>query len=222
MTYGLDGAEVMCFSDVEEIELPEGVGLVMPRQTHTVNVGMVASEDDRFPETDALVTQLRGVAVGVRTADCVPVMLYAPDVKAVAAVHAGWKGTVGGIVANTIRGLAALGADPALMKAVFGPSICGECYETGPDLADKFVAAGLGEAVIRGGGVDPLGEKVFDSLTVRIDLQKANTIIMEKCGVAASNIVRSCECTRHSLHRWPSWRRESGTQRRLASIIRLT
>lgn len=221
LKYTLTGAEGASFSDVGSITLPEGVRLVMPQQTHTANVGIVTSPDDQFPETDALITQLPDVAVGVRTADCVPVLLHAPDIRAVAAIHAGWKGTVGKIVAKTIQELVGLGADLNVMRAVFGPSICGECYETGQELADRFAEAGLGDALIRGTGLDPIGEKTFGEETVRIDLQKANTIIMLQSHIPASNIAHSSECTRHSRCHWPSWRRSPGTTSRLVTLIRL-
>lgn len=222
MKYIFEGAEGASFRNLGEVEMPEGVRLVMPQQTHTVNVGVVTSPDGVYAETDALITQLTDVAVGVRTADCVPVILYAPDIKAVAAVHAGWKGTVGRIVANTIGKLKDMGGNPELMTAAFGPSICGECYETGRDLAEKFVGAGLGEAVIWGKGEDPIGEKTFGEETVRIDLQKANMIIIKESGIPAENIHPSTECTRHSTRHWPSWRRMAGTADRLVTAIRLT
>ena len=222
MKYIFDGAEGASLRNPEKDEGPEGVRLVMPKQTHTANVGVVTDSDEVFAETDALITQLPDVAVGVRTADCVPVVIYAPDIKAVAAVHAGWKGTIGRIVANTIGKLKEMGANPGLMTAAFGPSICGECYEAGRDLAQKFVEARLGEAVIWGKGVDPMGEKTFGEETVRIDLQKANTIIIKESGIPAENIHLSTECTRHSSRHWPSWRRNAGTTDRLVTAIHLT
>lgn len=220
MKYQFWGAEGVCFSDVTDVSLPAGVRLVMPQQTHTTNVGVVTSPDEQFPETDALITQTPGLAVGVRTADCVPVLLYAPDIRAVAAIHAGWKGTVGMIVAKTIDKLVEMGARPKIMKAAYGPSICGECYETGTDLAEKFIEAGLGEAVKRGRALDPLGEKIFDGSSVRIDLQQANTIIMCRRGIPEANITTCTECTRHAPGGyWPSWRRNPGTASRLATVI---
>ena len=222
MKYNFEGAQGYSFRNEESVELPEGVRLVMPQQTHTANAGVVTLADELFPETDALITQLPDVAVGVRTADCVPVLLYAPDIRAVAAVHAGWKGTVGRIVANTIRKLREMGATPELVKAAFGPSICGECYETGPELAQRFVEAGLGDSIIYGVGVDPMWEKKFGEDSVRIDLQKANTMIMLESGVLPENIASCTECTRHSGHKWPSWRRQPGTTDRVVTAIHLT
>ena len=84
---------------------------------------------------DALATNVPGVCIAVSTADCVPVLLYAPDVKAVAAVHAGWRGTVQRIVAKTVRYLMdEYGADPRFMKAGIAPSIGPEAFEVGEEV----------------------------------------------------------------------------------------
>ena len=83
--------------------------------------------------------QTPGLPIGVRTADCVPVILYAEDIKAVAAVHAGWKGTLGGIVDVVVDRLADMGSDPRNIHATFGISICGNCYEVDNDLGERSV-----------------------------------------------------------------------------------
>lgn len=87
----------------EEKDIGEIIGktipscrLLMPRQTHTVNVAVAENPEEEFPDTDALVTFKRGLMIGVRTADCVPIVIWSPDAEGVAAVHAGWKGTLEG------------------------------------------------------------------------------------------------------------------------------
>lgn len=219
----VSGAVVKVFPDVSDVSLPDDVALVMPRQTHTCNVAVVdeGNMENDFPDTDALVTRLRRVAVGVRTADCVPILLHAPDIDAVAAIHAGWKGTLGGIVGSAVDCLKEMGADVANIHAVFGPSICGECYETDADLAHRFVEAGFGAAVMIGAGQDPLGERDFPESSHRIDLPYANHILLERSGVNPQHIEHSAVCTRHHGHPWPSWRRDPGTTCRLASLIYL-
>ncbi len=216
------GARGMSVRDVNNPELPDGIKIVMPTQTHTANVAIYDGTTDTFPDTDAIITRLPGVAVGVRTADCVPVILHATDIKAVAAIHAGWKGTINGIVAATIDRLIDMGASPANIRAAFGPSICGNCYETGSELGDKFSAAGYDEAVIRNGGTDPSTGEAFGSESIRIDLMEANCIAMLRCGLKPENITRSSICTRHSAAQWPSWRRVAQTSERLATFVWLT
>lgn len=206
-------AKVSIFNNIESVVLPDGVmSIVTPRQTHTANVAVVTSPDQSFPETDALITQLPGIAVGVRTADCVPILLHAPDIDAVAAVHAGWKGTLGRIVGNTIDRMVGMGADPAEMTAFIAPHICGDCYEVSGELARYFMESGLSEAVIPSIG------------RPHIDIAKANNIIMTLWGLHPDNITDSGLCTLHSTsqenrHYYPSWRRSPGTTIRLLSTI---
>ena len=88
---------------------------------------------------DALVTNIRGLLLSVRTADCVPVLLYDAKNGAIGAVHAGWRGTFLQIAAKTIRRMTALySTSPADVKAAIGPAIGACCYEVGEDLHEKF------------------------------------------------------------------------------------
>lgn len=200
--------------------LPE-CPIVLPVQTHTVNVGVAENAGQSFPDTDALITKNPSLAVGVRTADCVPVVLYAPDIRAVAAIHAGWKGTVGGICAAAVKKLADMGADPSALIAAVGPCVCGDCYEVGDDLADKFVEAGLGEYVFEVKGPDPLtGENRSGNHRRHINLAAANKAILTDAGLNPNNITNSEVCTRHSPP-LPSWRRTPGESRRIITYIRL-
>lgn len=193
-----------------DIILPEGVSLVLPQQTHTANVALCTSAGQTFPDTDALITCDPTIAVGVRTADCQPILLYSPDIRAVAAVHAGWRGTFGRIGSNTVQRLCALGADPARMKALLGPSICPECYEVSAELVKQFREAGFRHL----------------SSPDHLDLARLNAEDLADAGILSANISFTHQCTRHatdsSAHLYPSWRREPGTTTRLISAIRLT
>lgn len=195
---------------------------IMPEQTHSINIGIVEDRLATFPETDALITTERNLPIGVKTADCVPILLNATGIGAVAAIHAGWKGTLGGIVAKTIDKLVEMGESQNKIFAAIGPSICGECYEVSQELAEQFMAHGFEEVIIRGKGEDPYGKKTFTEKSFRIDLKKANEMLLLKNKVPSENIYISDICTRHSVtipHPWPSWRRCSGTSERLGSFI---
>lgn len=194
--------------DSPQPQLPEGKALAMPVQTHTVNIAVAESADFSPDTTDGLISLRSDVAVGVRTADCVPVLLHAPDIRAIAAIHAGWRGTVGGIVERCIERLKGLGADPSLMYAAIGPCICGRCYETGAECAAAFRDAGLAAAI--------------DSSYPRehIDLPLANLLQLERSGLERSRIHLSGVCT-FEEHRLPSWRRDEGTKERLISYVYL-
>ncbi len=193
-----------------DIILPESVSLVLPQQTHTAHVDICTSPGQTFADTDALISLDRAIAVGVRTADCQPILLYAPDIRAVAAVHAGWRGTFGRIGSNTVRRLTALGASPDGIKALLGPSICPECYEVSAELVVQFRAAGF---------------RHLPSPN-HLDLARLNAEDLADAGILPANITSTHQCTRHttdsSAHLYPSWRREPGTTTRLISAIRLT
>jgi len=92
------------------------------------------------PRADAMVTRRPGVALGVITADCAPVLLADPAAGVVGAVHAGWRGAVAGVLEATVSAMAALGADPARIAAAVGPCIRQPSYEVGADLRDAVLA----------------------------------------------------------------------------------
>lgn len=226
------GAKGMVFANVADAILPEGINaIVTPRQTHTSNVAIVTSPDQSFPDTDALITQRTDIAVGVRTADCVPILMHAPDIKAVAAVHAGWKGTAGRIVGKTIEKLISLGADPHHMHAAIGPCICGNCYNVSEDLIKLFENTGLGASIQRW-TIDYESGKRIDDGSLRINLPEANRIIMLRHGIDNNNIESTPFCTLHyhmdkitsssgMQYPFPSWRRNPGTTTRLLTIAYL-
>lgn len=93
----------------------------------------------RYPRADALVTAIRGVAVGVLTADCVPVLFTDSAGRAVAAAHAGWKGVLGGIIEATVAAMGSLGAPANDIIACVGPCIQQPSYEVGPELRQRFL-----------------------------------------------------------------------------------
>lgn len=131
----------------------ENRNILMPHQVHGVrclvagNGFMSLSEGERkerLEGTDALTTDIPGVCVGVSTADCIPVLLYDESHNAVAAIHAGWRGTVqriAGVAVETMR--RAYDTDPRLLKAVIGPGITLRNFEVGQEVYDKFSEAGF-------------------------------------------------------------------------------
>lgn len=205
------GAEILITSLASpDIILPSDCTLVLPVQTHTTNVSVVSLPISTYNETDGLISTESSLAVGIRTADCVPVLLYATDIRAVAAVHAGWKGTLGGISTNAIARMTELGASPGNIHAFIGPAICGHCYEVGDDVARKFLDAGLIESPHH----------------FHLDLRSINRRQLLMAGLKPENITVSDSCTKHSVDNnarpaFPSWRREPGTAVRLISAIRL-
>jgi len=90
------------------------------------------------PEGDAVVTDQRSIVCGALHADCAPVLIVDPEARVVAAAHAGWKGALGGIVAETVAAMVRLGADPSRMAAAVGPCIGPVSYEVGEEFEAAF------------------------------------------------------------------------------------
>lgn len=163
--------------------------IVTARQTHSAEVAII----DRLPVeplvgVDALVTKLRGVVVGVFTADCVPILLCDPAEGVIAAVHAGWRGTVAGIAANAVRAMESIGAKAKRIEAVVGPSICQKCFEVGNEVVAEFArhALSLNSIIVRNS----------TTFKAHIDLAAANCHLLEQSGVPRGNILMSGLCTK--------------------------
>ncbi|MBK1788385.1 peptidoglycan editing factor PgeF [Prauserella cavernicola] len=110
-------------------------------QVHGRTVTVVdGTETEPAEATDALVTDRRGVALVVLVADCVPVLLGDAEAGVVAAVHAGRVGARVGVVPAAVETMRSLGAEPHRIEALLGPSVCGECYEVPPEMADDVEA----------------------------------------------------------------------------------
>jgi YfiH family protein len=99
---------------------------------------------DGRPQADAIVTRTPGLAVGVTTADCGPVLFAEPEAGVVAAAHAGWRGALAGVVSETVAAMERLGAQRTRIVAALGPMIRQSNYEVGADLVARFLAADRG------------------------------------------------------------------------------
>ena len=179
--------------------------LVMAEQVHGTQV--VRASPGELPEADALWTDAPGTWVGIRTADCVPILLSSEDGTRVAAVHSGWRGTAGRIAEAAVATLAREGTGPATLRAAIGPCIGVCCYEVGEDLAARFTDA-FGADVVRREGPRP-----------HLDLRLAVRRTLEQAGIAAAHIedvpgCNSCDALRFFSHR----RDRGGTGRHLAFI----
>lgn len=110
--------------------------------TRSVIVDANGPQEDTYG-ADALITNTYGVRIGVKTADCVPILLYEPENHVIAAIHSGWKGTVANITALTINKMERVwDVRPEKMKALIGPCIHVEAFEVGDEVYDAFSAAG--------------------------------------------------------------------------------
>ena len=111
------------------------------RQTHGRTARVVAAPEEARRDGDALVSRTPGLLLAVTTADCVPLLLVDPGAGVAAAVHAGWRGAVGGIVAAALARMSGLGAAPQRVVAAIGPCIRAAGYEVDAPLRDRVLTA---------------------------------------------------------------------------------
>lgn len=159
---------------------------------------------------DALVTAERDVFLCVFTADCFPVLLFDPQNRAVAAIHAGWKGTAGNIVPKTIAAMTErFGTAPRELIAWIGTGISQAEYEVSEEVAERFPSAHCR-------AVGEHGQKVL------LDLAAANAAQLIGAGVPGKQIERSPFCSSRDSGLFYSYRRDAGKTGRMATIIGLT
>ncbi len=120
----------------------EGASLITPYQHHSADVLMVdeAWAPDEAPKGDAIVTDKKGLAIGILTADCMPVLFLSPASGIIGAAHAGWRGALGGVLHNTVDAMVEMGAERASIIAVIGPCLGVNKFEVGPEFYGQFLA----------------------------------------------------------------------------------
>src|SRR6185369_4059183 len=94
---------------------------------------------DARPKADGMVTKQRGIALGIKTADCGPILFHDEKAGVIGACHAGWRGAVGGVLEETVKAMQKLGATPANISAVVGACIQQNSYEVGPEFPESFL-----------------------------------------------------------------------------------
>ena len=186
--------------------------LVFPRQTHSATVCAVdAVPDSEITNTDALLTSTPGICLCVQTADCVPVLLFDSEKKVVAAVHAGWRGTVAGIVPHAVAEMTRIYAcKPQHIWAAIGPSIGPLMYEVGNEVVDAVRAA------------VPHPEEALQKYPggkFHVDLWRANRNMLIDCGVREQQIEVLAECSYVNAGKYYSARRDGADTGRMVSGI---
>ena len=210
--FSLDGGQGWRLEVARIVDFDPGMA-VAPQQTHGNRVVRVTPQllghgytdvSTRVGDCDALICDIPGVCIHVVTADCVPILLYDRSTRAVAAIHAGWRGTALRIVAGTINAMsAAFASQPDDIVAYIGPAIGPCCFEVGQEVVDQ-----IGDRFVRGTSVN--GRPM-------LDIKQANAAQLLAAGVEPCNIEISPVCTVCSS--LPSWRREHTTQRIGVGII---
>ena len=182
-------------------------GLVHARQVHGRRVLRVPPLPEGA-EADALVTETPGAAVGVYTADCVPILLADPSGRAVAAVHAGWRGSAERVVEEAARALSeTVRCSPDALLAALGPHVGPCCYEV-----DDPVRAAI--------GAEPVFAPSDRPRHYRLDLFELNRLQLVRAGLRAERIDRVPGCTACDAARFYSYRRDGATGRLLHYVRR--
>lgn len=214
------GPGVEAFSTRKECGLPYPV--LQPHQTHSTRVEVIGSPDvsrDDLQGVDALVTDLRGVAIGVRTADCIPVLLYDPVKKVIGAAHSGWRGTINHISTKAVLEMARRwGSHPSDIRAAIGPGIGLDSFQVGEEVAVYFKESGF--------PLDRIwsfrGPRVPGSMEGghHIDLKECIRFTLLKCGLLEANI-SVCPVDTYLDGSFYSARREGKQTGRIINSIKL-
>ena len=187
-------------------EALEGAGrLLLLKQVHGASV--VEAPWEGTPEADASVASGAGWLLGIKTADCLPVLLVDPERRLVAAAHAGWRGTAAGVAARAVEALVRRGSRPEDLLAALGPGIGPCCYEVSTDLADRFEAA-FGAGVVDRSRPAP-----------RLDLWESNARALVAAGLLPARIDRLERCTACERPLFFSHRRDGGATGRQVAWI---
>jgi polyphenol oxidase len=159
------------------------------------------------PEADAAVATTPGELLGIETADCLPVLIVDPVRRAVAAAHAGWRGTRGGVAARAAEALLAGGSRPEDLRAALGPSIGACCYEVGPEVEEAFGPSAA--SFFRPG---PRGR-------AHLDVRGVNRAQLVAAGLRDDAIHDLADCTYDLEDRYHSYRREGKGAGRMISFV---
>ncbi len=210
-------AEAIGATSVRTLTQVHGRGVAVVRKGR----GMSIEGRDR-PEADVLVSDDSQVAIAVRAADCVPILIADPGTGAVAAAHAGWRGTAAGAATAAVEALAReFGARPADLVAAIGPSIGPCCYEVGTDLVDAFAAAGHPRHLIDRWFVAPPPRRgEYEKPKIRLDTWAANRDQLVLAGLDEQNVHACGLCTASHVELFPSYRVEKERAGRIAGIIK--
>jgi len=206
--------------------------LVALQQFHSDVVRLFDSAPADACRGDASVTNCVGLLLGVQTADCVPILLVDPRRRAIAAVHAGWRGTLQRIVTKVIGKMQMqFGTEPADLLAAIGPAIGGCCYEVGTEIAVEFksqfsAASDWFDELRTGDEPNPLqwlnrmppGHQPA-ARNVLLDLKKATRAQLMDAGLRSENIFVSDLCTACRRQLFFSYRKEGAPSGRLLSVI---
>jgi YfiH family protein len=190
----------------------EGRLITCLRQVHGDTIVDVALPAPKMAgAADALATDQQGVLLGIRTADCVPVLIVDPKRRVCAAVHAGWRGTLAGIAGKAVAHLRTrYGCKPHDLYAALGPAIGRCCYEVGPEVVKAFRTS-------MGRRLDPFFRRREEKGC--LDLRGINRLQLRDAGVSPDRTPAVGPCTACAVDRFYSYRKERNTEGRQLNFV---
>jgi hypothetical protein len=191
--------------------------LLLIKQVHGIHAAVARRNGaPSWPTADIIVTDDPSIAIGVRVADCAPVLLYDPVRNAVGAAHAGWRGTASGASTAAVRAMKTdFGSSPGDLVAAIGPCLGKCCGEVGPEVVEAFRAGGAERPSIEAWFTAGSGDRSF------LDLERANRDQLERAGLDPSRIFTTGLCTRTHSDRLHSYRADRDRAGRLLGAIRV-
>jgi YfiH family protein len=182
----------------------EGAQIVTARQTHSIERCMIGSTEQARgpqPECDAMITRMTDVLLAVQTADCLPVLIADTKSGAMAAIHAGWRGTAGRLTERTVADMMLSGGvNPRDCIAALGPTACAECYEVGEDVIERYKK--------EFGYWRNLLVNFKENGKAHLDIRAANHQQLTFCGFTEDRIHVADFCTMHQNELFFSYRKE--------------
>jgi len=200
----------------------KGLHAVIMHQLHSDIIHRLGAVPEKKLEGDALTTNVPGLLLVIRTADCLPVLLVDGENRAVAAVHSGWRGTEKRILEKAVKAMGeAYGTKPEDMLAALGPCIGPACYEVGPEIRDRFLRAGFPAGVFAERGRLPAIQVPNLKGRYLLDLREANAWLLRELGFKKAHILFAGPVCTHCEPRLLSYRRNSADPRRMYNFIGL-
>ncbi len=197
----------------QAMDLPNDALLTI-HQTHSADVAIITDSEQDIGPGDGMVTNQPGIALGILTADCQPVLFSDPQAGVIGAAHAGWRGALDGVLEATLDAMETLGAKRANIRAAIGPTISQRAYEVGPEFLDDFMVEDMDNTRFFTNGQ---GDRYM------FDLPSYGLHRLQQAGVGEAEWIR--HCTYSDPDRFFSYRRTTHAKEadygRLMSVIRL-
>ena len=188
---------------------------VISDQVHGNKVFLVGANfkpPTRLSGIDGFITREHDIMLMIKIADCIPVFFYDPETPAIGLIHAGWRGTVKGIIPEGIKLMKkSFGSKPEKIKAGIGPGISRCCFEVKADVREEFDKKNFGDSIWRADA----DKRLF------LDLKKAILLELINCGLQTKNIETAKECTACDSELFFSHRRDKGKTGRMAALLGL-